>query len=67
MGHYERQLDLAADGSKLRVKSEEEVQMREMLIEGVLALQAGENPRIVREKLSAFLPPNKRSSDEESK
>jgi chemotaxis protein MotA len=38
-----------------------------MLIEGVLALQAGENPRIVREKLSAFLPPNKRSADEESK
>ena len=53
--------------SKLRVKSEEEVQIREMLIEGVLALQAGENPRIVREKLSAFLPPNKRSADEESK
>jgi chemotaxis protein MotA len=53
--------------SKLRVKSEEEVEMREMLIEGVLALQAGENPRIVREKLSAFLPPKKRSIDEENK
>ncbi len=50
--------------SKLRVKSAEEVAAREMITEGVLALQAGENPRIVREKLITFLPPKKRPSDE---
>jgi chemotaxis protein MotA len=45
-------------GSKLKVKSEEEVAYRTLLMEGILSLQAGENPRIVREKLSAFLPPS---------
>lgn len=49
--------------SKLRVKSSEEVAVRELMTEGVLALQAGENPRIVREKLAAFLPPKKRPTE----
>lgn len=45
---------------KLRVKNEDEVMMREMMIEGVLSIQAGENPRIVEEKLRSFLPPARR-------
>ena len=45
---------------KLRTNSEEEVTYRNMCLEGILSLQAGENPRIVREKLSAFLPPKAR-------
>lgn len=44
-------------GNKLRSKSDEEMAYRTMLMEGILSLQAGENPRIVREKLMAFLPP----------
>lgn len=52
-------------GGKLKANSEEEVAFRKMLTEGVLSLQAGENPRILREKLSAFLPPKERASDEE--
>jgi chemotaxis protein MotA len=44
-------------GKKLKFKSEEEVNYRVMIMEGVLALQAGENPRVLREKLSAYLPP----------
>jgi chemotaxis protein MotA len=44
-------------GAKLRAKSEEEIAYRRLLLEGILALQAGENPRIVREKLNAFMPP----------
>lgn len=40
---------------KLREKSEEEILMKEVMIEGILSIQAGENPRIVEEKLSAFL------------
>lgn len=51
---------------KLRAKSEEEVQYRHLLLEGILALQAGENPRILREKLSAFLPPKERPVTEGS-
>jgi chemotaxis protein MotA len=45
---------------KLRVKNEDEVMVREMMIEGVLSIQAGENPRIVEEKLRSFLPPRQR-------
>jgi len=42
---------------KLKAKSEEEARNRYMQIEGILAIQAGENPRIVRDKLNAYLPP----------
>ncbi len=42
---------------KLKAKSEEEARNRSMQLEGILAIQAGENPRIVRDKLNAYLPP----------
>ncbi|MGI6036932.1 MAG: motility protein A [Limnochordia bacterium] len=47
---------------KLKVRSEEEIQLREIMIEGILSIQAGENPRIVEEKLKAFLPPENREN-----
>lgn len=40
---------------KLKMKSQEEVLIKEVMIEGILSIQAGENPRIVEEKLKAFL------------
>ena len=46
---------------KLKVKSEKEILVKEIIIEGILSIQAGENPRIVEEKLKAFLPPDTRS------
>jgi chemotaxis protein MotA len=46
---------------KLKHKSAEEVWVRELMIEGILTVQAGDNPRVVREKLEAQLPPSKRS------
>lgn len=49
---------------KLRAKSEEEILVKEIIIEGILSIQAGENPRIVEEKLKAFLPPATRSEVE---
>ncbi|MFZ5808644.1 MAG: flagellar motor protein [Chloroflexota bacterium] len=48
---------------KLRANSEEEAAYRHMILEGILSLQAGENPRIVKEKLSAFLPPKEREGE----
>jgi chemotaxis protein MotA len=45
---------------KLRSNSAEEVAYKQLIKEGILCLQAGENPRIVREKLMAFLPPSAR-------
>jgi chemotaxis protein MotA len=42
-------------GNKLTACASDEVSGREMLIEGILAIQSGDNPRIVEEKLIAFL------------
>jgi chemotaxis protein MotA len=42
---------------KLKVRSEDEVLLRQVMIEGVLSISTGDNPRIVEEKLKAFLPP----------
>jgi chemotaxis protein MotA len=48
--------------NKLKVRSAEEVLLREIMIEGILSIQAGDNPRIVEEKLKAFLPPKERAA-----
>ena len=38
---------------------------REMTLEGILGIQAGDNPRVVAEKLMAYVPPSQRPTDEE--
>jgi chemotaxis protein MotA len=45
---------------KLKYKSSQEILVKEMMLEGILSIQAGENPRIIEEKLKAFLPPEER-------
>lgn len=40
----------------LRAKSDDEVQMREMMIEGILGIQAGLNPHMLKQKLRACCP-----------
>lgn len=47
--------------SKLKRKSEAESTIRELMLEGLLSIQAGENPRIVQEKLLGFLAPFRRT------
>ena len=47
-------------GAKLGLKSNEEILIRNVMIEGLLSIQAGENPRIIEEKLKVFLPPSVR-------
>ena len=44
---------------KLKVRSREEILLKEVMIEGMLSIQAGENPRIIEEKLKAFLAPKR--------
>jgi chemotaxis protein MotA len=46
--------------NKLAMRSEDEIRMREMMIEGVLDIQAGINPRILEYKLKTFLSPAER-------
>ena len=41
--------------SKLAIKTEEEVFLKQIIIEGIIGVQSGQNPRILEEKLSAFL------------
>jgi chemotaxis protein MotA len=43
-------------GDKLALRSSEEIISREMMLQGVLSIQAGDNPRITLEKMMAFLP-----------
>ncbi len=48
--------------NKLKIRSAEEILMKEVMLEGMLSIQAGENPRIIEEKLKAFLAPKLRSN-----
>ncbi|ATY83956.1 motility protein A [Kyrpidia spormannii] len=50
--------------TKLKLRSEEEIMIRELIIEGVLSIQAGENPTLLGQKLKAFLPPKWREVEE---
>ena len=47
---------------KLEVNSSDEALVRQVMIEGLLSIQAGENPRIIEEKLKAFLSPSLRAT-----
>lgn len=49
-------------GSRLGALSGEEVQARAMILEGIMAIQSGDNPRIVQEKLLSYLPPADRAA-----
>ncbi len=46
--------------TKMKAYSDEEILLKEVLIEGMLSIQAGENTRIIEEKLKAFLAPSLR-------
>lgn len=44
-------------GEKLSYLNHEEVLLKQIIVKGILAIQAGDNPRIVRQKLDTFVPP----------
>lgn len=48
--------------NKIKVKAEKDALLMELILEGVLSIQAGENPRVIREKLMTFLPPESRAA-----
>ncbi len=45
---------------KLGIRSAEEMLHKEIVIKGIMSIQAGDNPRIVEQKLKTFLPPKVR-------
>src|SRR5215216_1714787 len=53
--------------NRLKELSEAELHFREMTLEGILAIQAGDNPRVVEEKLMAYVPPKDRPTEADKK
>lgn len=53
--------------AKIKIRIKREVLLMEMILEGVLAIQIGENPRLLREKLNIFLPPDTGKKDKQPK
>jgi chemotaxis protein MotA len=47
---------------KLQDQDGDEARVREIMIEGILSIQSGDNPRILEEKLISFLPPRQRDA-----
>jgi chemotaxis protein MotA len=51
--------------ARLKALSIEELELRTLTLDGILSVQAGDNPRIVAEKLSSFVPPTERADSDE--
>jgi len=49
--------------NKLRELSEEEMSKRYMLLDAILSIQAGDNPRLLAERLETYLPPTGRGAE----
>ena len=45
---------------KLKSRTQSEILVKEVIIEGILSIQSGDNPRIVEQKLKAFISPTLR-------
>src|SRR3954451_9671681 len=52
--------------NRLKQLSGAELHARSLVVEGILAIQAGDNPRVVQEKLITFVPPSERPSEDEA-
>lgn len=49
--------------NKLRYRNDEEMLCKQIIIEGILSIQAGENPKYIKEKLLSFLPQGSRGEE----
>jgi chemotaxis protein MotA len=47
---------------RLEERSKEEIKMKRLIMEGILSIQAGDNPRTVEDKLNVFLSPKERKN-----
>lgn len=51
-------------GGKLKRKSEEEIMMKNIMVEGIIGIHAKDHPILMREKLMTFVPQSKRTKME---
>lgn len=47
----------------LNIRDKDEVVVRTLVVEGIMSIQAGDNPRTLEQKLLSFLPPSERTSN----
>lgn len=47
---------------KMTMYNDMEITVKEIMVEGLLSIQAGENPRVIEEKLKSFLAPGEREN-----
>ena len=52
----------APTAAKLKADNSVEMMQKQVMIEGLLSIQAGENPRVIEEKLKSFLAPKDREA-----
>lgn len=52
--------------NKLKAQNDMEMMQKEIMIEGLLSIQAGENPRVIEEKLKSFMAPNERANPDDN-
>lgn len=53
--------------NNLRTRDQEEILCRQLVVEGVMAIQSGENPKFVKEKLEGYLEQSATGGDEGGK
>ena len=58
-------LVLVPIGHKLHMRHNEEMLCKEIVVEGVIAIQAGDNPKHIEQRLSAFLNEKRRDMEQE--
>src|SRR6185436_11990884 len=49
-------------GNKLKMLSAEEVAHKQLIVEGIMAIQAGVSPRVVEQLLKSRVPPSERDA-----
>jgi chemotaxis protein MotA len=47
---------------KLRTKSSQEILLKQLIINGILSIQSGDNPRVLEQKLHSYVSPRERRS-----
>lgn len=51
---------------KLGFTNKQELLTMEIVVRGIMAIQSGENPRVIEQKLNTFIPPKLRASDKDA-
>lgn len=65
-GSFLANLILVPIGNKLHMRHTEERLCKEIVVEGVIAIQAGDNPKHIEQRLKAFLCEKQRGEEQES-